>query len=74
MWTMASSALSLFLRGALFANPRQAYVRLAAGIAVIALLCIMLTEAGMPVWAAAMIAGFIGGALQTYLFKTIRFR
>jgi hypothetical protein len=74
MWTMATSALSLFLRGQLFANPRQAYARLAMGIGLIALLCIILTVTGMPVWAAAMIAGFIGGGLQTYLFKTVRFR
>jgi hypothetical protein len=74
MWTMATSALSLFLRGQLFANPSQAYTRLAAGITAVALLCIALTIAGIPVCAAAMIAGFIGGGLQTFLFKTVRFR
>lgn len=74
MWTMATSALSLFFRGQLFASPRQAYSRLAVGIAVIALLCMILTVAGTPVWIAAMVAGFIGGGLQTYLFKTVRFR
>ena len=74
MWTMARSALSLFLRGQLFANPRRAYGLLATGIIVTALICLVLTVAGTPVWAAAMVAGFLGGGLQPFLFKTIKFR
>jgi hypothetical protein len=74
MWTMARSALSLFLRGQLFANPRKAYGLLATGIIVTALICLILTIAGTPIWAAAMVAGFLGGGLQPFLFKTIRFR
>jgi hypothetical protein len=74
MWTMARSAFTLFLRGQLFANSHQAYGRLAAGIIVTALTCIILAMAGTPLWAAAMAAGFLGGGLQPFLFKTIRFR
>ena len=74
MWTMARSALSLFLRGQLFANPRSAYGRLAAGIGFTALVCLLLSIAGTPIWAAAMVAGFLGGGLQPILFKTVRFR
>jgi len=74
MWTMAASALSLFLRGQLFANPRKAYGLLAAGILFTALICMILTVAGTPLWAAAMIAGFLGGGLQPFLFKTVKFR
>ena len=74
MLTMALNALSLFLRGQLFANPRKAYGRLAAGIGFTAILCLVLAAAGTPLWAAAMVAGFFGGGLQTFLFKTIKFR
>jgi hypothetical protein len=74
MWTMARSALTLFFRGQLFANPRKAYGLLAAGIAFTALVCLTLTLAGTPPWAAAMVAGFLGGGLQTFLFKTVKFR
>ena len=74
MWTMARSALSLFLRGQLFANPRQAYGRLAAGIIFTAVICLILAVAGAPIWAATMVGGFLGGGLQPFLFKTIRFR
>ena len=74
MWTMARSALSLFLRGQLFANPRKASMLLFTGIMFTALICLILTFAGTPPWAAAMVAGFLGGGLQTFLFKTVKFR
>lgn len=74
MWTMARSALTLFLRGQLFADPKRAYGLLAANIAFTALLCIALAMAGLPVWASVFLAGFAGGALQPFLFKKIRFR
>jgi hypothetical protein len=74
MWTMARSALSLFLRGRLFADPGKAYRLLAAGILFTALICLSLAVAGTPILAAAIVAGFLGGGLQTFLFKTVKFR
>lgn len=74
MWSMALSALSLFLRGQLFANPGKAYRLLAVGILFTALVCMVLIAAGAPAWGAAMVAGFLGGGLQTFLFKTVKFR
>ena len=29
---------------------------------------------GLPHWAAAIVAGFLGGALQPYLFRNLRYR
>ena len=40
MWTMATSSMSLFFRGKLFADPATAYRQLAIGIAVTAILMI----------------------------------
>jgi hypothetical protein len=74
MWDMAKSALTLFFRGQLFADPKRAYGLLIAGIIFTAMFCIALTVAGLPVWAAVFLAGFAGGALQPFLFKKIRFR
>jgi hypothetical protein len=74
MWTMARSALSLFFRGQLFANPSKAYRLLAAGIMFTAIICLILTVAGTPLWGAATVAGFLGGGLQTFLFKAVKFR
>ena len=74
MWTMATSSMSLFFRGKLFADPASAYRQLSIGIAVTAILMIGLGLAGAPLWVAALIAGLIGGALQPYLFKDLRYR
>jgi hypothetical protein len=74
MWTMATSSIGLFFRGKLFADPAKAYRQLAAGIAVTAILMILLAKLGAPIWGAALVAGLIGGALQPYLFKDLRYR
>jgi hypothetical protein len=74
MISMARNALMLFLRGRLFADQRKAAALIAAGIAFTALICLGLAMAGVPVWLAAMAAGFVGGGLQPLLLKNIRFR
>jgi hypothetical protein len=74
MWMMARSAMSLFFRGRLFAQPRKAYARLAFGALVTAALFLLLAAAGLPLWAASAAGGFIGGGLQPILFKTVRYR
>jgi hypothetical protein len=74
MWAMASSSMSLFFKGKLFADPSKVYRQLAIGIAVTALLLVVLAKLGAPLWSAALVAGLIGGALQPYLFKDLRYR
>lgn len=74
MWTMARSAMVLFFRGRLFAEPGKAYRLLALGALLTAALFLGLALAGVPPWAAGLIAGFIGGGAQPFLFKRIRYR
>jgi hypothetical protein len=74
MWEMAITSIGLFLRGKLFANPAQVYRQIATGVLVTAAVLVALAEIGVPVWLAALIAGFGGGALQPYLFKDLRYR
>jgi hypothetical protein len=74
MWTMARSALMLFFRGQLFAESGKAYALILANVVFTALLCIGLAHEGLPLWGAAVLAGFVGGGLQPILFKNIRFR
>jgi hypothetical protein len=71
---MARNSIFLFLRGKLFANPAMVYRRLAIGIVTAALIVAVLTELGVPVWAAALLSGLAGGLLQPYLFKDLRYR
>jgi hypothetical protein len=74
MWTMARSAIGLFFRGRLFADPRKAYLLLALGCALTAAVFAAAVFAGAPPWAAAALAGFMGGGVQPFLFKNIRYR
>jgi hypothetical protein len=74
MWGMAMNSIGLFFRGKLFANPAQVYRQLAIGIIATAATLFVLAVAGLPVWLAALIAGFGGGLLQPYLFRDLRYR
>jgi hypothetical protein len=74
MWGMAITSIGLFFRGKLFANPAQVYRQIAIGVLATAVVLFMLAVIGVPVWLAALIAGFGGGVLQPYLFKDLRYR
>jgi hypothetical protein len=71
---MAQSSMTLFFRGKLFADPNMVARQLGIGIAATAILLIVIAKIGAPLWFAALIAGLIGGALQPYLFKDLRYR
>ena len=74
MWEMAKSSIVLFLQGKLFAEPAKVYRQTAIGAALTAALLVVLAVAGRPVAGAAAGAGIVGGALQPYLFKDLRYR
>jgi hypothetical protein len=75
MLEMVRSSIGLFFRGKLFADPGKAYMQLALGIA-FTLLCFFAAArgVGLPLWAASAAAGFLGGALQPYLFRDLKYR
>ena len=75
MLEMAMSSIGLFFRGKLFSEPAKAMTQLLVGVWATALIFLIATKlAGLELWVAAAIAGFIGGALQPYLFKNLRYR
>jgi Na+-transporting NADH:ubiquinone oxidoreductase subunit NqrB len=74
MWEMAVTSIGLFLRGKLFANPAKVFRQIAIGVLVTAAVLALLAVAGVPLWLAALVAGFGGGMLQPYLFKDLRYR
>ena len=74
MWSMAKNAMLLFFRGRLFAEPGKAYLLLALGSVLTAALFLALAFAGISVWGAGIVAGFVGGGAQPFLFKNIRYR
>lgn len=74
MWDMAKSSITLFLQGRLFAEPSMVVRQTAIGALVAAIIVVVLAKIGLPVTAAAGIGGLIGGALQPYLFKNLKYR
>ena len=75
MLEMAMSSIGLFLRGKLFAEPAKAMMQLLTGVVVTLILFLAAAKlAGLSLTMAAIVAGFIGGALQPYLFKDLRYR
>ncbi len=74
MWAMAQNSMALFFRGKLFADPGKVCGQLAIGVLVTAVLLVGLAKVGAPLWAAALVAGLLGGGLQPYLFKDLRYR
>ena len=73
MWAMAQNSIVLFFRGRLFADPGKAFAQLLTGILVTAVLFVILAKVGAPIWLASVIAALIGGALQPYLFRNLRY-
>lgn len=74
MISMALQSALAFLRGRLFRDNGPAYALLGAGVAVTALVLIVTFELGLPLVAAAGLAGAVGGLLQPRLYKNLKYR
>lgn len=73
MFEMVKNSAVLFFQGKLFQKPEEVYRQLAIGIGItLGVFLFLVNLTGMPL--AAVIAGFVGGALQPYLFKDLKFR
>ena len=73
MWEMAKSSISLFFKGRLFANPGMVFRQLLIGIVITAIILVVLVKLGTPTVTAAIIAGLVGGVLQPWLFKDLKY-
>ena len=73
MWAMAQNSIVLFFRGKLFAEPGRAFLQLLVGVVITAVLFVGVAKAGSPIWIAALGAGLIGGALQPFLFRNLKY-
>ena len=74
MFEMAKSSITLFLQGKLFSDPAKVMRQIAIGAGLTALISLVLAKLGVPIVAVAAIAGLLGGAVQPYLFKDLRYR
>jgi hypothetical protein len=73
MWQMTQNSIALFFRGKLFVDPGKVIRQLLIGIVVTAVLLIVLAKIGAPLWLAALIAALLGGGLQPYLLKDLKY-
>ena len=74
MFAMAMNSITLFFQGKLFAQPGLVFRQIAIGVVVTALVLIIAAKAGVPLLLAAALAGLIGGGLQPYLFKDLKYK
>lgn len=74
MWDMAKSSITLFFQGKLFSDPSKVMRQTALGAAASAVLVVVLAKLGLPLAASTAVGGLVGGALQPYLFKDLKYR
>ncbi len=73
MFELAKSSAILFFQGKLFKNNTEVIRQLAMGIALTVIVFLVLAKfAGLII--AAVVSGFIGGAVQPVLFKDLKYR
>ncbi len=75
MWPMFLQTVSLFLKGKMFRDPKQVFLRSAMGVAAGVILLVLLGKfvPAIPLWASAMAAGVVTGLLMPYLFKDLKY-
>ena len=71
---MAVSSAQLFFRGKLFHDNPKVFGIIALGVAVTVVLFLGARMLGLAPWIAAAPAGLIGGALQPFLLRNVKYR
>jgi hypothetical protein len=74
MLDMAKNSIQLFFQGRLFQDRGQVMRQVALGAGGTAVMAMVLLALGLPIWLAAIVAGALGGAIQPYLFKNLKYR
>jgi hypothetical protein len=63
----------LFLRGKLFQNPARVGRQVAVGVLVTTLSCVLLVKVVGAVWLGVLVGSLVGGVLQPWLFKDLKY-
>lgn len=70
---MFVNSAQMMLKGKLFRDNGMVIRQWAIGFIVAVALIVLLGKFVLPVWAAAIIGGFVTGALMPYLFKDLKY-
>jgi hypothetical protein len=73
MLEMFLQSIGLFLRGKLFQNPAHVVRQAAIGVVLTALVCVALVKLSGVLWLAVLVSALVGGALQPFLFKNLKY-
>lgn len=73
MFDMVMNSIVLFWKGRLFQDLSSVIRQAIIGIIITAAICIAAVKAGLALWLAVLIASVIGGALQPWLFKDLKY-
>lgn len=73
MFEMFMDSATLFVKGKLFKDYKSVFIQMMIGVIVTAVIGIALAKLGTGMWVAIGVAAFIGGALQPYLFKDLKY-
>ena len=74
MLDMFMNSATLFIQGRLFQDTKAVLKMALVGILITTVLCIALSKSGLGMWASVGIAAFIGGVIQPYLFKDLKYK
>lgn len=73
MWEMFTNSMKMFLRGKLFRDNKMVARQGSIGVILAIVLTVLLGKFVLPMWVAAIIGGFVSGALMPYLFKDLKY-
>ncbi len=73
MWEMFINSMQMFLKGKLFRDNKMVIKQGSIAVIAVIILIVILGKFVLPTWLAAIIGGFVGGALMPYLFKDLKY-
>lgn len=73
MLEMFMNSARMMLRGKLFRDNKMVIRQWVIGFGIAIALIVLLGKFIVPIWAAAMIGGFVTGAVMPYLFKDLKY-
>ncbi len=73
MIDMVLNSIQLFFRGKLFQDQAKVFQDIAIGAGVTVAVFVGAAFAGLPVWVAGAVGGLVGGVLQPWLFRNLKY-
>lgn len=73
MLDMFMNSATLFLKGKLFQDYKSVFIKILIGVIITTAICLILAKLGTGMWIAIAVASLVGGALQPYLFKDLKY-